>query len=80
MFVVMCWRNENGLPAGSCLVDWMADKVGGQHLHVGKMSKAEAEEMAEVIDEGKALPTEVTAHIVSLPIPPSPRHPSQPRC
>jgi len=61
MFLVMCWRNENGLPAGSCLVDWMADDVGGQHLHVGKMSKAE---IAEAIAEGKALPTEVTAHIV----------------
>jgi len=64
LFLVMCWRNDAGLPAGSCLVDWMEDEIGGAHIHVGKMSKAEAEEMAEVIAEGKALPKEVVAHVV----------------
>jgi len=64
MFLIMCWRNDSGLPAGSCLVDWMEDAVGGSHIHVAKMSKAEAEEMAEAIAEGKALPKEVVAHVV----------------
>jgi hypothetical protein len=52
LFLVMCWRNDSGLPAGSCLVDWADDEkeeVAGSHIHVAKMSKAEAEDMAQAI-------------------------------
>jgi len=64
MFLVMCWRNDSGLPAGSCLVDWMEDEIGATHIHVYKMSRGESEEMVEAIAEGKSLPKEVTDHFV----------------
>ena len=52
------------MPAGSCLVDWMEDEVGGSHIHVAMMSKAEGEEMAQAVAEGKALPAEVLLHVL----------------
>ena len=42
MFLVMCLRNANGLPGGSCLVDWAdddKDEVAGVHIHIGKISR-----------------------------------------
>jgi len=39
-------------------------EIGATHIHVNKISKAESEEMAEAIADGKALPEEVTDHVI----------------